>query len=229
MLEFKNELCYHVSLKLGKVLCSFAVADGFGMTSIQDNDRKGEIVMRIMAAADIHGSAYYCRQLLEAFERENCEKLLLLGDILYHGPRNELPTEYAPKQVIEMLNAKKERLLCVRGNCDTEVDQMVLNFPILAEYCYLYTEKTTIFATHGHKFHKNCMPNLAPGEILLHGHTHVPACEWIGDNLYINPGSVSIPKEDSYHGYLMIDGDCFLWKSMEGTVMQEYKFRGTKQ
>ena len=106
--------------------------------------------MKIMIASDIHGSAYYCEKMLEAFSRAKADKLLLLGDILYHGPRNDLPRDYAPKKVIEMLNAVKENILCVRGNCDTEVDQMVLNFPVLAEYCILYVGSCMIFATHGH-------------------------------------------------------------------------------
>ena len=98
--------------------------------------------MKLMIASDIHGSAYYCRKMLEAYDREKADKLLLLGDILYHGPRNDLPKEYAPKEVIAMLNARKQEILCVRGNCDTEVDQMVLEFPILADYCFFESEWT---------------------------------------------------------------------------------------
>jgi hypothetical protein len=175
-----------------------------------------------MAAADIHGSAYYCKRLLERYDLEQCDKLLLLGDILYHGPRNDLPKEYAPKEVIKMLNERKNEILCVRGNCDTEVDQMVLEFPILADYCYLSLDGVNIFATHGHKFNKNFMPNLAPDEVLLHGHTHVPVCEKIGDNMIFNPGSVSIPKEGSHHGYLLMEGRKFIWKDLDGTIVREY-------
>ena len=126
--------------------------------------------MKIMIASDIHGSAYYCKKLLEAYEREQADKLLLLGDLLNHGPRNDLPKEYAPKKVITMLNEKKQEILCVRGNCDTEVDQMVLAFPILAEYCILNLGKRMIFATHGHKFNKETLPMLKEGDILLNGH-----------------------------------------------------------
>ena len=93
--------------------------------------------MKIMIASDIHGSAHYCRRMLDAFDREDADRLLLLGDILYHGPRNDLPEGYAPKEVIAMLNERKSQIFCVRGNCDTEVDQMVLEFPILADYCIL--------------------------------------------------------------------------------------------
>lgn len=175
--------------------------------------------MNIMIASDIHGSAFYCRKMLDAFDREQADKLLLLGDILYHGPRNDLPREYAPKEVISMLNARKERLLCVRGNCDTEVDQMVLDFPILADYCILYPGKHMVFATHGHHFNTAAMPPLQPGDILLHGHTHIPTWEDCGNScLYLNPGSVSIPKEGSRHGYMMLSGNAFLWKDLDGAV-----------
>lgn len=183
--------------------------------------------MKIMAAADIHGSAFYCEKMLKRYEEEQCDKLLLLGDILYHGPRNDLPAEYDPKKVIAMLNEKKNEILCVRGNCDTEVDQMVLEFPIMAEYCLLYLDGVSIFATHGHKFNKNFMPNLSENEVLLHGHTHVPACEGAGKNPYLNPGSVSIPKENSHHGYMIIENGIFLWKDLEGTVIQEFHYENT--
>lgn len=180
--------------------------------------------MKIMVAADIHGSAFYCDKLLNSYKEEKPNKLLLLGDILYHGPRNELPKDYNPKIVISKLNKLKNNILCVRGNCDSEVDQMVLEFPIMAEYCYLYLDGITIFATHGHKFHKNCMPCLAENEILLHGHTHIPACEYIGSNLYLNPGSVSIPKENSSHGYMTIEKGVFLWKDFQGIIKKEHTF-----
>ena len=127
--------------------------------------------MKLLIASDIHGSAYFCRKLLEAYEREQAEKLILLGDILYHGPRNDLPKEYAPREVIRMLNERKQEILCVRGNCDTEVDQMVLEFPVLAEYGFLYERGRMIFLTHGHVFHEKNLPMLKKGDILLHGHT----------------------------------------------------------
>ena len=124
--------------------------------------------MKWMIASDIHGSAYYCRALLAAFEREGANKLLLLGDVLYHGPRNDLPRDYAPKQVIEMLNGIKEKLLCVRGNCDTEVDQMVLDFPVLADYAILVAGERMIYATHGHVYSEQKLTPLGKGDILLH-------------------------------------------------------------
>jgi len=178
--------------------------------------------MKWMIASDIHGSAYYCRELLKAYEQEGADRLLLLGDLLYHGPRNDLPRDYAPKQVIEMLNAMKESILCVRGNCEAEVDQMVLRFPVLADYAILCAGERMIFATHGHHFNTASLPPLHKGDILLHGHTHVPVCEDHGDYIYMNPGSVSIPKENSPHGYMTLEGEKFLWKSLEGKVYQSF-------
>lgn len=176
--------------------------------------------MKLMIASDIHGSAFFCAKLIEAYRKEKADKLLLLGDILYHGPRNDLPKEYNPKQVIEMLNSMKEELLCVRGNCDTEVDQMVLSFPILADYCILYESGRMIFATHGHNHNTAKPPMLKEGDILLHGHTHVPVKEDFDGKVYINPGSVSIPKENSPHSYMIMEDGVFIWKDLEG---KEYK------
>ena len=182
-----------------------------------------ENFMKWFIASDIHGSAFYCKELLKAFEEENADKILLLGDILYHGPRNDLPKDYAPKQVIEMLNALSDKILCVRGNCDTEVDQMVLNFPILADYAVITYENKLIYATHGHNFTNEKLPPLKPEDILLHGHTHVPVCEAFETHTYINPGSVSIPKEGSAHSYMTFEDGLFLWKDLSGKVYKEYK------
>lgn len=175
--------------------------------------------MKLMIGSDIHGSAYYCKQLLEAFDAEQADRLLLLGDILYHGPRNDLPRGYVPKEVLAMLNERKDRIFCVRGNCDTEVDQMVLDFPILADYCILTAGSRLIYATHGHAHNLQAMPPLQPGDILLHGHTHIPAWEPFGNgNLYLNPGSVSIPKGGSAHSYMTLEDSTFSWKSLDGTA-----------
>ena len=176
--------------------------------------------MKWMIASDLHGSAYYCRKMLEAFEREGADRLFLLGDLLYHGPRNDLPREYAPKEVIPLLNGKKEKLLCVRGNCEAEVDQMVLEFPVLADYAVLPVGRRLIYATHGHIYHVKNLPPLAPGDVLLHGHTHVPAWTEFGQgNLYLNPGSVSIPKENSPHSYMTLEGNTMQWKELESSAV----------
>jgi len=156
--------------------------------------------LKLMIASDLHGSAWACRQLLEAFDKEQADRLLLLGDLLYHGPRNPLPLEYDPKAVAEMLNARKGQLLCVRGNCDSEVDQMVLDFPILANYAILTVGRRIAYAVHGHQK----LTELQPGDILLQGHTHIAALEERDGIVYANPGSISLPKQDSLRGYLLL-------------------------
>ena len=174
--------------------------------------------MKYFIASDIHGSAYYCERMLEAYRREGADRLILLGDILYHGPRNDLPRDYAPKRVIELLGTVKDEVFCVRGNCDTEVDQMVLAFPILAEYALLDVCGATVFVTHGHKHNLASLPPLKAGDVLLHGHTHVPACETRDGITYLNPGSVSIPKDGSAHSYIVLEDGTFTAKSLEGEV-----------
>lgn len=171
--------------------------------------------MKFMIASDIHGSAYYCRRMLDAFEHEKAERLILLGDILYHGPRNDLPRAYAPKQVIAMLNPLKERLLCVRGNCEAEVDQMVLDFPVMAEYAVMPLDKGLIYMTHGHIHGETNPPPLCRGDILLCGHTHVPRLADHGSFIYMNTGSVAIPKDGSRHSYMTLENGAFAWKDVE--------------
>ena len=178
--------------------------------------------MKIMIASDLHGSSKYCRALLDAHACERPDKLLLLGDLLYHGPRNNLPDEYDTRAVAQMLNAVRDELMCVRGNCDCDVDQMVLEFPILADYALLYAGGRMIFATHGHHYNLSALPPLQPGDILLHGHTHVPAWEPFGDgNLCCNPGSVSIPKAQSARGYLLLTDKRAVWKNLSGTAYHD--------
>ena len=172
--------------------------------------------MKWLIASDIHGSATFCRQLLEAFDREKADRLLLLGDLLYHGPRNDLPEGYAPKEVIALLNGRKDVIFCVRGNCEAEVDQMVLDFPVLADYMLLPVGDRMIFATHGHHHGEQNPPPFAKGSILLNGHTHVPACRDHGDWLYLNPGSVSIPKAGSPRSYMILENGVPVWKDLDG-------------
>ena len=179
--------------------------------------------MKWLIASDIHGSALFCGQLIDAYKKEGADRLMLLGDLLYHGPRNDLPEGYTPKQVIELLNPLQQEILCVRGNCDTEVDQMVLSFPILADYALVEAEGYTLFATHGHVYNTGHLPPLLPGDILLHGHTHVPAWEAFGENRYFNPGSVSIPKQDSPRGYMILENGAFLWKTLAGEIYHQWR------
>ena len=172
--------------------------------------------MKWMIASDIHGSACCCAAMLRQLEREKAERLLLLGDLLYHGPRNDLPREYDPKAVIGMLNGTRDRVLCVRGNCDCEVDQMVLDFPILADYAALDLGGRIVFATHGHVYNAGNLPPLKRGDILLYGHTHVPLNSVSDGVICLNPGSVSIPKENSVHSYMTYEDGVFTWKNLYG-------------
>ena len=179
--------------------------------------------MKILIASDIHGSAFYCQKLLENYENEKADRLLLLGDILYHGPRNDLPEGYAPKQVIELLNAYKDDIYCVRGNCEAEVDQMVLQFPVMADYLLMPVGTRMIYATHGHIFNKENRPPMKKGDILLNGHTHISACEEYEDYVYMNPGSVSIPKDGTPHSYMILENGEFIWKSLDGAEYRRLK------
>lgn len=181
--------------------------------------------MKWLIASDIHGSSYYCKQLVEAFEREQADKLVLLGDLLYHGPRNDLPKDYEPKKVIEMLNTLKERIIAVRGNCDAEVDQMVLEFPIMADYVMLHMGNRTVYASHGHVVGPDQPLPFVDHPILVCGHTHVPVRKEYETFTFLNPGSVSIPKENSHHGYILMDEEEILFKDLEGNriTIQQHK------
>lgn len=178
--------------------------------------------MKWLIASDIHGSAFWCRKLLEVYRREEADRMLLLGDLLYHGPRNDLPKDYAPKEVISMLNGMKNDILAVRGNCEAEVDQMVLEFPVLADYAILDLGQRMVFATHGHVWNEGHLPPLHEGDILLHGHTHIPKCAVHETFVCMNPGSVSIPKEGSHHGYMTLEDGVFLWRDFDGTLRDEF-------
>ncbi len=180
--------------------------------------------MKLLIASDIHGSALYCRHLLDAADREQPDRILLLGDLLYHGPRNDLPDGYAPKEVISLLNDRRAQLFCVRGNCEAEVDQMVLTFPVLADYCLVELDGHLVFATHGHHASEAAPPPLQPGDVLLCGHTHIPACRACGELVYLNPGSVSIPKAGSRRSYLLYDGGVFSWKDLSGKTYHTWSW-----
>ena len=176
--------------------------------------------MKLMFASDIHGSAYYCRKMLEAFENEKAERLILLGDILYHGPRNDLPKEYAPKEVIALLNPMKNRIYAVRGNCEAEVDQMVLDFPVMADYCVLLADGKAIYATHGHVYNEQNLPPFCEGDVLIHGHTHVLKAEHREGYILLNPGSVSIPKDGNIPTYAVLEDGIFTIKGFEGEIVK---------
>lgn len=178
--------------------------------------------MKLMFASDIHGSALWCRKMLDAYHAEGAEKLCLLGDILYHGPRNELPEGHYPKRVISMLNAVKEELVCVRGNCDTEVDQMVLEFPVLADYALIYADGRTLFLTHGHHYNPKNLPPLKKGDVLINGHTHIFGAELAEGIHCLNDGSVSLPKGGNPHSYMVYENGEFIIKDFEGRELLKY-------
>lgn len=177
--------------------------------------------MKLLIASDIHGSAYYCEKLLEVYAKEQAQRMILLGDILYHGPRNDLPAEYAPKKVIQMLNAHKEEIYAVRGNCEAEVDQMVLEFPVLADYMVLFWNERAVYATHGHIYNEEKRPPMKAGDILLHGHTHVLRAEEKDDIIILNPGSVSIPKEGNPPTYAVYEDGRFTIRDFDGNTVKE--------
>ena len=179
--------------------------------------------MLFVIASDIHGAAPCCRALLDAFAHEGAARLVLLGDILYHGPRNPLPEGYDPKAVIAMLNPLADRLLCVRGNCDTEVDQMVLHFPIQADYALFDLDGTTAFVTHGHLFNLDALPPHKDGDLLIHGHTHVLCVQQKDGMTYINPGSAALPKEGNPKSYMVYEDGVFTIKSLDGQPLLAHR------
>ena len=174
--------------------------------------------MKYLFASDLHGSAYYTEKLIARFDAENANRLVLLGDLLYHGPRNPLPEGHNPQRVAELLNGKKEFILAVRGNCDAEIDQMLLDFPCLADYAAIDLGDKLLYLTHGHL----PLPPLQRNSLLLNGHFHVPACEQREGYRYLNCGSLSLPKEHSPHSYLVYENGVFVWKDEEGNEFMRF-------
>ena len=180
--------------------------------------------MKLLIASDIHGDYECAKKICDIYKEEKCDKMLLLGDILYHGPRNDLPNGYAPKSVIELLNSMDGEIIAVRGNCDTAVDQMVLSFPILADYALLCIDGVTMFATHGHKFNADTLPPLKKGDVLLHGHTHLVTVQSLGyDNYCINPGSTSIPRGNNIGSYMIFENRTFTIYDLDKNVLEVVK------
>ena len=181
--------------------------------------------MKALICSDIHGDLDSLTAVLNIFEREGCERLIILGDILYHGPRNDLPPTYAPKRVIELLNPLKDKIIAVRGNCDAEVDQMVLDFPIMDDFKRLELDGLKIFLTHGHRYSTDAKDTYEKGEILLHGHTHLLTSVKFGDeNVYINPGSVSIPKGGNPKSFIIYSDRVFTTVTPDGEVISRDDF-----
>ena len=180
--------------------------------------------MKLMFASDIHGSADVCEAMFRRFEAERPDKLILLGDLLYHGPRNDLPPRYDPKSVIAMLNGMKEDLLCVRGNCEAEVDQMVLEFPVMADYMTMWIDGHMLFCTHGHLYDIENMPNIRRGDAVISGHTHIYRAEEKDGVTYMNTGSVSLPKNGNMPTYVIYTDGQFQVRDMDGRCVASAAF-----
>ena len=180
--------------------------------------------MKYFFASDLHGSAYWTKKLFDKFDASGAEKLVFLGDLLYHGPRNDLPKEYDTKAVAKMLNEHKQYIYTVKGNCDGEVDQMVLDFPCLANYALMELGGRRFYLTHGHHENPDNLPPLLAGEVFVYGHTHIPVAEKRGGNYILNPGSVSIPKGGFANSYAILEDDTFKILDFEGNAIKEISF-----
>ncbi len=179
--------------------------------------------MKIMFLSDIHGSLKYLKLALEKFEEEKADKLVLLGDLMYHGPRNPLPDGYDTKEVANLLNQYKEKIVAIRGNCDSEVDQMLLEFPIMADFAEIVLSDYKIFATHGHIYNKEKMPLLNRGDVFVHGHFHLPMAEVFKEVYYLNPGSISLPKENNKNSYAILVDDYYCIKDLDGNIIKDIR------
>ncbi|BDR67587.1 phosphoesterase [Clostridium tetani] len=177
--------------------------------------------MKLFFISDIHGSSYYLEKVINIFEKEKADYLVILGDELYHGARNPLPKEYNPKKVAEILNTYKNKIIAVRGNCDSEVDQMVLNYPIMSDYSIILYNNRRLFLTHGHIYNKNNLPTISNGDVLIYGHTHLPLAERINNIFIINPGSITFPKENTPHCYGILENNTFKIKTLDEEVFKE--------
>ena len=180
--------------------------------------------MKLMIASDIHGSAKWCAKMIEAWKAERPDRLILLGDLLYHGPRNPLPEGHNPQRCVELLDALRDKTIGVRGNCDASIDQVLLPFPMMADYLLLDLGGKVAFVTHGDQWGEDNPPAMAKGGVLITGHTHVAACVKHDNFLYLNPGSPALPKDEGHRGYLLVDAEGAAFCEMDGTVYREVKF-----
>ena len=181
--------------------------------------------MKIMFASDLHGSAFYAEKMQEIFQAEQAETLVLLGDLLYHGPRNPLPKAYDPQKVVQIINNMADRLICVRGNCDADVDQMLLQVPLLSDYGVLFLDEKRIYISNGHVLNPETPMPLQQGDILINGHTHIRTIQDFGKFVYLNPGSISMPKQGQVHSYMLYSNKKFTMKSLDGDILEEYEVK----
>ncbi|MDT8718109.1 phosphodiesterase [Clostridium sp. 19966] len=177
--------------------------------------------MKLFFISDIHGSIYYLKKAFECFKQERADGIILLGDSLYHGPRNPLPKEYNPKEVSDLLNEYKENIIAVRGNCDSEVDAALLNYPMMSDYSFILFGERRVFLTHGHLYNPDKLPALKQGDIFAYGHTHIYQAENVNGIFLINPGSVSLPKAGNTHTYGILRESSFEIKDLEGKEIKK--------
>lgn len=177
--------------------------------------------MKLFFISDIHGSLHYLRKALDNFKQENADYIVILGDHLYHGARNPLPIDYNPREVAKLLNEFADRIIAIRGNCDSEVDEMVLEFPMMSAYSTVLYHGRRLFLTHGHIYHEGNLPKLKEGDAMIYGHTHVPKLEKRGNIYIINPGSITFPKENHPNSYGILEEDKFKIKDLDGNSFLE--------
>ena len=181
--------------------------------------------MKLFFASDLHGSLPAAEKLIDAYEKSGASRLVLLGDLLYHGPRNPLPAGYDPPRVADRLNDLRNEILCVRGNCDSEVDQMMLRFPLLADYAMICIDDVCLMLTHGHHLDDAQMPLLRPTDVLIHGHTHIPRADHCGPNIVLNPGSVALPKNSFPASYMTYADSSFVIQTLDGGLLMQQSIR----
>jgi putative phosphoesterase len=176
--------------------------------------------MKLFFVSDIHGSAFYTRKALEIFEKENADFIVILGDELYHGARNPLPVEYNTKEVAQLLNEYSDKIIAIRGNCDSEVDAMVLSYPMMSDYSIVLYNERRLFLTHGHIYDEENLPKLSVGDVFIYGHYHIPKAEKKGDIFVVNPGSITFPKENNPNTYAVLEDNTFTIKDLDGEIFK---------
>lgn len=180
--------------------------------------------MKIFFISDIHGSIYYLEKVLDRYKQEAANYIVILGDALYHGPRNPLPKDYNPQAVASLLNGYKDKIIAVRGNCDSEVDQMIIEYPMMSDYSIILCNNRRLFVTHGHIYNEDNMPNLSCNDVLIHGHTHFPVAKKCNGIYVLNPGSITLPNGNNPNSYAILQDDLFQIKDLQGNVIKEIMF-----
>ena len=174
--------------------------------------------MKYLVVSDIHGSYYYAKKLEQIIMKENPSKIILLGDLYYHGPRNSLTDEYNPMKVSKILNKYKDNIICTRGNCDAEVDEMISEFKF-EEYIQININGLDFFFSHGHIYNIDKIPPI--GDIIVYGHFHTGYIKEKDGLVFVNPGSISLPKNNTAHSYLIIDNNELILKDIDGKVIEK--------